>query len=138
MSWVTDNDGTATPNTPYEFISSFNVVDADGHVGDLDIATSNFNKYAIRTTNAVRLTVSLPESTAKNKSIMFAFQLVVKHACADNHVQLTDNLPNQNAYIASGTDPTVDNKLIAPFISTSVAFASCPLTCTLNMWDPNF
>jgi hypothetical protein len=85
----------------------------------------------------MKITINLPESISLQKSIVYPFQVIIKHKCAENSLGLTSSLGQQIYYI----DPDLDNsnatgnKIITPALTNSIAVATCPLTCKLEYWD---
>jgi len=85
----------------------------------------------------MKITLNLPESISTQKSIVYPFQVTIKHKCAENTLILSSFLGYQIYYIDPDTDNSnaTGNKVITPAINSSIPVATCPLTCNLEYWD---
>jgi len=52
-----------------------------------------------------------------------------------NSLGLSSNLGYQIYYIDTDADNTNGNKVITPALTSTIAVGTCPLTCTLEIWD---
>lgn len=85
-AYILDNDGIITMGSP-NFVNSF-----DQTTGALVINTSDVSKYAIKSTYKLKITITLPESTAANNKVEYYFELIIQHKCANNQLSLTSDL----------------------------------------------
>jgi hypothetical protein len=94
-------------------------------------------------TYQARLSVSLTESVSASKSVVYLFQVIIKHKCADNKIALNNSLANVRTAIPSLPDQpivdftyTIGNTQVdkTQLISTVNTNADCPILSQLFIW----
>jgi len=57
-------------------------------------------RYGIRHDYYVRLTITLTESISASRSVVYLFEIIIKHKCADNKIAIGSSLANVRAGIS--------------------------------------